>query len=52
MVMGDFGASHRKVRKAQQHFRTRITRIAHIFTDTANPRASAQNLQNMKQFLP
>ncbi|NJD54249.1 MAG: hypothetical protein FIB07_15465 [Candidatus Methanoperedens sp.] len=50
-----FGTAHRKVRKerkAQPQFGTRMTRIERISTDTANPRASEQNLQNMKQFLP
>jgi hypothetical protein len=30
----DFGTTHRKVRKAQPQFRTQMTRIARIFTDT------------------
>ena len=34
----------RKNYKAQPQFRTRMTRIGRIFTDTANPRASAQSV--------
>jgi hypothetical protein len=34
----------RKEGKAQPQFRTRTTRIARIFTDTANPRASASTV--------
>jgi len=36
----------RKERKAQPQFRTRMTRIARIFTDIANPRASASSAQS------
>lgn len=45
----DFGAAHRKVRKerkAQPQFRTRMTRIGRIFTDTSNPRVSASSAQS------
>jgi hypothetical protein len=38
------GAPHRKDRKAQLQFRTRMTRIGRISTDTANPRASASTV--------
>ena len=47
MVMRDFGAAHRKVRKERKgetQFGTRMTRIARIYTDTANPRASASTV--------
>jgi hypothetical protein len=36
-----FGTAHRKKRKVQPQFRTRMTRIGRIFTDIAYPRASA-----------
>ena len=44
-----FDTAHRKARKnykAQPQFRTRMTRIGRIFTDTANPRASASSAQS------
>ncbi len=39
-------AIHRKERKAHPQFDTRMTRIGRIFTDTANPRASASSAQS------
>jgi hypothetical protein len=41
-----FGADYRKDRKAQPQFGTRMTRIAQIFTDTANLRVSASSAQS------
>ncbi|NJD54252.1 MAG: hypothetical protein FIB07_15480 [Candidatus Methanoperedens sp.] len=41
-----FGAAHRKGRKAQQ-FRTRMTRIARIFTDNFNPCASVLSVKSV-----
>lgn len=40
----DFGATLCKERKAQPQCGTRMTRIGRIFTDTANPCASAQSV--------
>jgi len=54
----DLGASHRKVRKvrkerkAQSQFRTRMTRIARIFTDTSYPRVSASYAQSVFHRIP
>jgi hypothetical protein len=44
LIVTDFGATHRKVRKerkAQPQFRTRMTRIGRISTDTANLRTGS-----------
>gem|GEM_PF-2267400 len=46
----DLGAAHRKARKerkAQPQFRTRMTRIARIFTDASYPCASASSAQSV-----
>lgn len=40
-------AVHRKERKAQPQCGTRMTRIGRIFTDTANPCASASSAQSV-----
>ncbi len=47
MVMGDFGAAHRKgrkERKAQPQCGTRMTRIGRIFTDPCVSVSSAQSV--------
>lgn len=41
MIMIDFGAAHRKGRKEQRHYGTRMTRIQRIFT---YPCESAQSV--------
>ena len=44
-------AVHRKERKAQPQCGTRMTRIERIFTDTANPCASASSAQSVFHYV-